>query len=419
MTSAAPASASRRSAIGVAPACVAAPRRISRRSCGAAIAVTTPIGSPMRLEHRGLLDVQLDERVHGRRIEPRLGDPARGRSPPRAVRRRARRRRGRARLEGVRAERADERATADAAGAEARLLPGDGDHLEAAARREAGVAQRAHRLDRAQHADDAVVAAGVERRVDVRAGDHARCVRLAARPAAPEVAERVEARLEARAAHPLRHPLQGLRVGRREHLARDPAGLGVVVELREPVDRRVEAVAHAAPGVTSRPQRLAHEPPVGEHRPPAQDRAHDPRAQRAPDERRDAVALVQVLGAQLVARRPVDEHEVGVGARLDPALAREPQPPGREAGQRLGDAVLAGAGPRRARAAASSALPRSRPTRAARRPPSCAAARASGRRRPSAASRRRARPTAPRAPRPGAAAARTSRPRRGAPRPPR
>ena len=76
MTSAAPASASRRSAIGVAPACVAAPCRISRRSCGAAIAVTTPIGSPC-VEHRSLLDVQLDERMHGRGIEPRLGDPRR------------------------------------------------------------------------------------------------------------------------------------------------------------------------------------------------------------------------------------------------------------------------------------------------------------------------------------------------------
>jgi hypothetical protein len=46
IASAAPASASRRRRIGVAPEWVAAPRSVTRRSCGAAIASTTPIASP-------------------------------------------------------------------------------------------------------------------------------------------------------------------------------------------------------------------------------------------------------------------------------------------------------------------------------------------------------------------------------------
>ena len=60
MHSAAPASASRRSAIGTVPAWPAMPVELRREPRGAAIAVTTPTGRFCCFQHRPLLDVQFD-----------------------------------------------------------------------------------------------------------------------------------------------------------------------------------------------------------------------------------------------------------------------------------------------------------------------------------------------------------------------
>ena len=192
------------------------------------------------LEHDALLDVQLDERVDRRRVDARVVQPVRveagvaqrvGHADAVAVAQPVQ--------VGAR-EPPGGGAAADAAGAEARLLPRPGDELDRAPRHDAARAQQVDRLDRAEHADDAVVAAGVQRRVDVRAGQHERRVRVAAGPAPEQVADCVEPRLEARLAHPAGDALERRGVRRRVHLAGDPARRGVVVELGELGDRVVQ-----------------------------------------------------------------------------------------------------------------------------------------------------------------------------------
>ena len=77
---AAPASASRRLSIGVEPACAAWPRQVIRWRSTPNVPRTTPSGRSERLEHRALLDVQLE--VGGRALElgPRV--ERRSRSTP-------------------------------------------------------------------------------------------------------------------------------------------------------------------------------------------------------------------------------------------------------------------------------------------------------------------------------------------------
>src|SRR4051812_131525 len=70
---------------------------------------------------------------------------------------------------------------------------------------------------------------------------------------------------------------------------------------------------------------------------PADERADDPAAEAAPGPRAVLVALVQRLGGDLRRGGQVDEREVGVGARLEPALAGEAQPPRRAGGGELRD----------------------------------------------------------------------------------
>ena len=185
------------------------------------------------LEDDALLDVELDERVHGVGIDARVGQAV---GLEARLAQRGRHARAGAVDEPVEVgalELAGRGAAADAARAEARLLAGPRDDVDRAPRDDARRAQGADRLDRPQHAQDSVVGAGVERRVDVRAGDDHRGVGLGAAPAAEEVAHGVQARLEARVAHPRGDPLQGGGVGRRVDLAGDAAGLGVVVEPRQ------------------------------------------------------------------------------------------------------------------------------------------------------------------------------------------
>jgi hypothetical protein len=197
------------------------------------------------LEDDPLLDVQLDERVHAGGIDARVLEPI-------GVEAGLAQRRGHARAVAIGEpvevgpfELARGRTAAHAPGPEARLLAGPGHDVDRAPRGHVLLAQRAHGLDSPEHAEHAVVGPGVERRVDVRAGDEHRRVWLGAHPAPEEVAHGVEPRLEARAAHTLSDPFERGRVGRRVDLARDPAGLGVVVEPRKRGDGVVQG-AHGA-----------------------------------------------------------------------------------------------------------------------------------------------------------------------------
>ncbi len=185
------------------------------------------------LEHAGLLDVQLDEGVHGREVQPRLLDPIR-------VQADGTHRRGDAdavaiahRIELGPRQAAGERAAAQATRAEARLLAGEADHLDATCRRPVRRAEGAERLDRPEHTEHTVVGPGIQRRVDVRAGEDSRRGRVVALDPAPEIAERVDAHVEPGLSHQVGDELVRGRVGGGEHLARDPAGVRVVVEAGE------------------------------------------------------------------------------------------------------------------------------------------------------------------------------------------
>jgi hypothetical protein len=211
------------------------------------------------LQHGALLDVQLHQRGDPRRIDPRLLQPVRveagppqrlGHADPVAIAQA---------VEVGAAEVAGRGAAAHAPGPEPGLLPRPCDDLDRAPRRRARLAQQVHRGDRAEDADHAVVAAGVERRVDVRAGQHQRGIRVAPRPAAEQVADGVEPRLEARLAHPAGDPLQRGGVGRRVNLPRDPARSGVVVEARQLGDRVVQPCGGDHARSLTAPRTAAHQ----------------------------------------------------------------------------------------------------------------------------------------------------------------
>src|SRR3954453_19320398 len=73
--------------------------------------------------------------------------------------------------------------------------------------------------------------------------------------------------------------------------------------------------------------RRRDDPAISDDGAPAHERADDPSAEGAPGPRALLVALVQRLGGELRRAGQVDEREVGVGARLEPALAGQAQPP--------------------------------------------------------------------------------------------
>ena len=223
----------------MAPAWLASPRRTIRSSWGAAIHVTTPIVSPLASSTPPCSTWEADEGVHGRRIDPRLADAigigadgahCLGRTHPVAVDEPVESRRGHL---------TDHRPAAQAAGDEARLFTGDAENLDRAPRPDPPLAQYLHRLDPADHAEHAVVGTGVQRGVEVGAGEDRRRVRITALPAPDQIAGRVQADVEPGRPHQLGDVLGARLVLRRVHLAGDPACVRIRVERREPGDRRM------------------------------------------------------------------------------------------------------------------------------------------------------------------------------------
>ena len=200
--SAAPRNASRRSPIGVVPAWAAVPVTVRRRSCGAAIALTIPrreprcsstapcsmwsstkrSAYPSGRRASWIRSGSIESALHGLRERDPL--PV-GQAPGE-----------------VGAHVADERPGAEAPGREARLLGGDGDDLDRAARRGARAAQAIDGLDRGEHAVDAVERTGVERGVEVGADEQAGPAGAAALETTEGVPGRVATRAEAGLGHP-------------------------------------------------------------------------------------------------------------------------------------------------------------------------------------------------------------------------
>ena len=192
-----------------------------RSVAGAAIAVTTPSGDAAAFQQRALLDVQFHEDVIGivRQRHPvqRTGKSGGGANlvEGRTLRVLKRRR-------AVRVERAGKQAAAQAAQAEARrFLRGKKDELDGTPRAEAGVLQGADRLQRAEHADRAVVASGMRNRVDVRSAGNRRQARFGARPARECVAHGIFADGEPGGGAPLLQPCARGQVHGGENDARD------------------------------------------------------------------------------------------------------------------------------------------------------------------------------------------------------
>jgi hypothetical protein len=139
-------------------------------------------------------------------------------------------------------DRPDHGAAADAAGAEAGLLPGHPDHLDRPPRLVLGAPQPSDRFDGPEDADHAVVAAGIQGRVEMRPGQHPRLVGGGARPATEEIAYRIEADLEPGVAHQLGDVFAGDVVLGRVDLAGEPAAVVRGVDRGKLLDPMVEAV---------------------------------------------------------------------------------------------------------------------------------------------------------------------------------
>ena len=75
--------------------------------------------------------------------------------------------------------------------------------------------------------------------------------------------------------------------------------------------------------------RAGHDRAGSDHRLAPQERLDDAAPQRGADERAVAVAVEQVAGREHALVAEVDDREVGVEARLEPALAGETEPLGR------------------------------------------------------------------------------------------
>ena len=130
-------------AISTAPAWPPSPESSTRRVAGAAMAVTTPMGTPVALQLRALLDVELDERGVGARRPGGPRRPSPRRPPPRGPRRATSPSASRRRGEPLVADDPGQDAAAQAAEREAGgLLGGEHDQLDGAPRADAGGPQR-------------------------------------------------------------------------------------------------------------------------------------------------------------------------------------------------------------------------------------------------------------------------------------
>src|SRR3954463_2898266 len=174
-------------------------------------------------QHRSLLDVHLyigeqaalraTELQAALRIETELAERLAHRSSGRV-----------ARLERPGIEPAGECAAAEHRRAEAHaFLVAKADHLERKRQPAPGTREGTDAFDRRDHAEHAVVAAGVAHGVEVRAEDEARCAARAAVIAADGIADRIERRAHAGFAHPAEYEVGGRAVLRRQEDARQAA----------------------------------------------------------------------------------------------------------------------------------------------------------------------------------------------------
>ncbi len=140
------------------------------------------------------------------------------------------------RLEAPGLEAAAECAASDAAQAEARRLLGREHHrLDGMPEAAAGRAEHAEGLDRAEHADDAVVLAGERDGVRVRTAEHGRKRWVGALETAVDVPDRILAHREAGLAHEVLDEVARLDVALGEQDARHRRG-GIIRKQRELLD---------------------------------------------------------------------------------------------------------------------------------------------------------------------------------------
>jgi hypothetical protein len=214
---------------------------------------------PLGVEHRALLDVQLDERlrpVDTRRRLARVADSRELVAEPRAVDRHRVERLGQRQAAGI-----DQRAQHVGREARALLVGEEPDHQRPARPDRRGL-QRRDRLQPGEHPVVAVVAPTGAHRVDVRPGHHGG-QRFAPGVQPEHVADRVDGDRETELAHPADDEIAAAAVVVGE---REPAATATVdrTDLRESVEpgeqpvsidpqARPGGVVHAATSAASRP----------------------------------------------------------------------------------------------------------------------------------------------------------------------
>ena len=158
-------------------------------------------------------------------------------------------------VQRLRVERAGDRARAGELAREAHaFLVAEGHHLDREGQALAGAMQRRHGLDRGDHAEIAVVVAGVADRVDVRAEQQRRRSGPVALVAADHVGGGIELGRHAGLLHPAAHHARGGGMGRREVEAGELAGLAgaarELVQMRHHVG--AEGGAHGSRSLSRR-----------------------------------------------------------------------------------------------------------------------------------------------------------------------
>ena len=228
--------------------------------------VTAATCDPLGLQHRSLLDVQLEVGADALAARDGVAAPARGRrrSPPAPRRPAAPRRRSRA-ASSPGSRRPGDRRAAEEAAAEARaLLVGEVDERERPRRRRAALRPGPQHPDRRHHPEGAVEPAAVGHRVEVRAEHQGR---LRARPRGsprgcpPRRTRRLEPDLSEQLAEEgarlAATPRPSRAAGRRSRAAGAPVELAQVGDHPVGVDRRATLSTSARSASRARSRRSA------------------------------------------------------------------------------------------------------------------------------------------------------------------
>ena len=237
--SAAAARASRRRCIGTVPAWPATPVTSMVKRDAPLIAVTMPTRQVLRLQHRPLLDMDLDIAQH-------VIGPARSVGYPGGIAAELLQRFaqadavGVAHVQGRRVEGPRHGARAVQRHREAHaFLVAEGQHLDREGQALEPAVKRGNRRDRGDDAQVAVVLAGVPHGVDVGADQQGRQAGFDPLVAADDVADGVDPRLHPRFPHPGEHLERRRLVLRRQVQSGQPSRfLGEAGESFEPVERR-------------------------------------------------------------------------------------------------------------------------------------------------------------------------------------